>query len=218
MKKWISINLLFFVFTTNLSWAQEESYESYESYDSIVDQLSTTRGSSTDYSNDPFASILIHAGVGMALSMTSFQFEEQSVTGLFQGIELNFGIDLFSDKWMAEGSYINLGRAEIENKNSIDYAEISEFDMKLVYRPHINRFLRFRTTGGLAARYLRYFDNQANKVLNFNTPSWAFAIGLEAKITKSFSFTSEIAYRSSMISETIDDNAFGAGLRLDAHF
>ncbi|MCB0390979.1 MAG: outer membrane beta-barrel protein [Bdellovibrionales bacterium] len=216
MKKLIIINILVLCFFTNLSWAQDDQFESY---DDIVDQLSITKSSGKlNYNNDPFDAILLHAGVGMALSMTSFQFDNHSSTGLFQGVEVNLGIDLFSDNWMAEGSYVNLGRAEIENKESLDYAELNEFNMKLVYRPHINRFLRFRGTTGLAARYLKYYDNAANKVLNFNTPSWAFALGLEAKLTQAFSFTTEIAYRSSMITETIDDNAFGAGLRLDANF
>lgn len=193
--------------------------EDFESYDTIVDQLSTTRTSSQRYySVDPFDSILLHAGVGMAMSMTSLLFDNESRTGLFRGVEINFGIDLFSDTWMAEGSYINLGRAKIDTRESKDFAEINEFDMKLVYRPTLNKFLRFRSSGGLAARYLSYFDNLNKRTLNYNTPSWAFSLGLEAKLTNAFSFTAELAYRSAMIAETIDENAVSAGLRLDAHF
>ncbi|MCB0356972.1 MAG: outer membrane beta-barrel protein [Bdellovibrionales bacterium] len=212
-------NILFLtiiLLLSNFSWAQEEQFESY---DSIVDQLSTTRSQKfINYNQDPFANVLIHAGVGMAMSMTNFKLSNKSHTGLFQGVAINLGIDLFSDRWMAEGSYVNLGKAKVDKENVKDIAELNEFDMSLVYRPQLNQFLRFRSSAGLAARYLTYFDNQANKVLKYNTPAWAFALGLEAKISKSFSFTSEIAYRSSMIAETIDDNAFGAGLRLDAHF
>ena len=199
---------LLVVLSSNFSWAQEDDYENY---DTIVGQLSTTRSSQNiSYDNDPLANVRLHAGVGMAMSMTTLQRENGSDTSLFQGVEVNFGIDLFSPIWMAEGTYRNLGRAEIETDNSVDFAELNEFDLKLVYRPYINRLLRFKTTGGLAARYMTYFDNVNNQRLNYNTPAWLASLGLEARITRTFAFTAEIAYRSSLIEDTIDDNAVGA--------
>ncbi len=215
MKKLI---LLFLVlFTVDLSLADEDEYEGY---DSIVGQLSSTRSqlSKQPTYNDPFDQVLLHTGVGMALSMTNFQLGSKNRTGFFQGVELNFGIDLFSENWTALGAYRNLGRATIDNRESQDIAELNEFDLMLVHRPRINRFMRFRTAGGLSARYLTYYDNLNNQQLNYKTPAWTLNIGLESILTKVFTFTADVSYRSALINETIDNSAFGASLRVDANF
>jgi hypothetical protein len=209
--------LLIVLFYSYQSTAQIE--EDFESYDTIVGQLSTTKSKAFSNQSDPFDSVLIHAGVGMAMSMTNFKLSgDESRTGLFQGVEVNFGIDLFSDSWMAEGSYRNLGRTEIETQNTIDVAELNEFDLKVVYRPRINKILRFRSSGGLAARYVTYFDSLKNQNLKYNTPAWALSLGMESVLSKVFSFSAEILLRSAMIDETIDNSAIGAALRLDANF
>lgn len=213
----IFLTLILLSFVNNFCLADEE-LEDYETYDSIVGQLSTNRSYQPKLkTNDPYENIRIHAGIGMAMSMTNFKTKGKNQTGFFQGMELVFGIDLFSNTWLAQGSFRNFGRTELDN-NIGNEAQLSEFDLLLVYRPLINKHFRLRTSGGIAARYLNYYEAATGNELKYTTPAWAISFGLESAINKTLTLTADVNLRSAMIEETIDDNSFGAAVRLDANF
>lgn len=201
-----------------LSLSSTGQEESFQSFDSIVDQLTSTRtGAPRDLSRDLFADILFHSGVGMTTShLTLRDPAGGEQTGFMKGVEINLGIDLFSKNWLAEGSFRSFGAEEFSNGQ----VDLNEFDLKLVYHNHLAPYIRFRTGGGLAARYLQYIDNTTapGTQTDYTTPSSLFFAGIQAELSRMMSVGLELSYRTTMIDETIDHNAFDASVRVDAHF
>ncbi len=209
-KKLLVIGLIFSLPT--LVYAEEDTM----SYDSIVSELTSTRSArNTFLPGNPFSGVLIHAGVGMAMSMYAVQSGNKEIAGIAQGVEINFGIDLFNPLWMAEGSFRNFGSSDTQTEEAV--VKLTEFDLKLVYRPSLGRLFRMRIGGGLAARYLEFFE-KPEQAVKYNTPSSIFSFGLDAKLSRTFSIGIETSYRAALIDETIDNSAMHAALRLDAHF
>jgi len=217
MKKILGALAVLLLMKSTVVFAQDTD-ESMVGYDSIVDQLSTPKSRAYLNSADPFSGLLLHAGLGMAMSMTNVNTGKRSHNGFLQGIELNLAIDLFSPNWMAEGSYLNLGRTKINIASKEDRISLNEFDLKLVYHTSLGQLFSFRTGFGLAARYLAYKNALLGEEKQYTTPDWMAFIGMEAKLSNTLTFGTELAYKTAMIDETIDESALSAGVRLDAHF
>lgn len=230
--------LLFLTFTIS-AFAQYED-ENTIGYDQIVEELTdrprTRAKYKVDY-DDPFASVLMHGGVGVTSSHLSIETGDgPSKNGFHKGVEFNFGIDLFSPVWIAEGTVRSFGSEEFDELN----VSLKEFDLRLIHRIPVgnNFFLRFG--GGLAARYLKvdqWVNNEKETIevaetekstsetpqktlsqRTFTTPSSIFIIGLDSALNKTVSLGIELAYRSALIEETIDKSAFDAILKVDTHF
>ena len=105
-------------------------------YDSIISELSRSRGKvALDSDEDPFNNIKLHGGVGFVTSLISISPGDRIITGLHNGVEANFGIDLFSRQWMAEGSIRSFGDSHLEGNN----ISLKEFDLKLTYHNRLGR-------------------------------------------------------------------------------
>ncbi|MCH2535203.1 MAG: hypothetical protein MK008_12235 [Bdellovibrionales bacterium] len=206
---------------------QAHADENYMGYDDIVKELSrnSTKQSDIKTTNlDPLEMVRIHTGVGFSSSQLTVQeFNDNDISGFHQGIELNFGIDLFSPVWIAEGTVRSFGSKELEN-NKIS---LKEFDLKFVHLTPINYFVNFKFGMGIAARYLTVESQSTDEIVTLNTapqkveystPSSLFIMGLQTFLTNSVSLGIDIAYRSAMIDETIDKRSIDANLRIDTHF
>lgn len=213
------IILVVLILTSHLSWASTED-EEWVSYDSIISELSSSKSSTPNpsASGDPFANVLLHAGVGLATSYVFVSPQEgPRIYGFLRGMEANLGIDLFSRNWMAEGSVRTFGSEEFRQDQEVS---LKEFDLKVVYQNALSRKLGFKFSTGLAARYLNYKFRTPNgfEEQNYSTPSALIGMGLKAHITPMVSVGTGIGYRWALIDETIDESAVDANLRLDAHF
>lgn len=185
-------------------------------YDQIVSELSQSRASiSKPTSTDPFENVMIHGGLGFVTSYLTLSPSSGKDQNIFlKGVEAYFGIDLFSPYWMAEGGMRSYSNEKLDDGG---YASLKEFDLKVIYKPELNRFLILRTGLGLSARYLDYAD-QNDIVQEFTTPSMVLVLGFEAKISQTLSLGTELAYHSAMIEDTIDHSAIDGSFRINLHF
>lgn len=194
--------------------------EDWVSYDSIISELSSSKGSvsTPQASGDPFEMIKLHAGVGLATSYVFVSPTQRSrVYGFLRGFEANLGIDLFSNRWMAEGSFRSFGTEEFRKGEEVS---LKEFDLKLVYQNRLSQKMGFKFATGLASRYLEYaYQTPENRIQEkHSTPSAILGTGLKAFVTPAISLGADVGYRWAMIDDTIDESAIDAALRLDARF
>ncbi|HVK60231.1 MAG TPA: hypothetical protein VM432_01725 [Bdellovibrionales bacterium] len=206
------------IFTSPLAHAEDEESQMID-YDTIVDQLHRETNTSKTKrpgggSDDPFAEVWMHGGVGLATVIQSVHLESGKSHVLNQrGIQAALGIDLFSPNWMAEGTARNFGESE---ENAIR-STIQEFELKVLYKNRTGQRLGYRVGGGLTARYLSIKEpGEAQK--DYTTPSSVATAGLDFYMNDRFSIGADLNGRSAMIGETIDKNSIDGTIRVDAHF
>ena len=230
-------------FTPFVRAAEDAEDEDTVSYEEIVQSLQShkpsnqNRARSPKVNTDSFENVLLHGGIGYINTFSNLTFSDGSSTSISQrGIQAVLGIDLFSENWMAEGGARSFG---ITNYGNVDVG-IKDFDLKLVFHTRIAPKLNLRLAGGLAARYLtvtRSADVLVPATPNGNgsgvtppthqhivalddytTPSSIGSFGMDYFLNEMISFGGEVAFRSALINETIDQNSWDAGIRVDAHF
>lgn len=193
-------------------------------YDVIVNELnresSLPAGNSSrarqavQRSKNPFDTIWIHAGIGLAAMMQQVSLDNGNVIHFNQkGFQASLGIDLFSPNWMAEG----LARSFGESDDTDHRVSLKEFELKLLYKDRFSRSLGFRAGGGLAARYMA-IRSFSTGPMEYTTPSSVATLGMDLFLNDKISIGADISARNSMISETLDRNSFDATLRMDTHF
>lgn len=202
--------------TCTFSWGAWSFDENDLSYDDIVSELSGQQRAPI-LTRDPFADVLIHTGVGFASSYTSILLPQQNLSNqvLLSGFEASLGIDLFSRHWMAEGSIRSFDPTELSTRQTLS---LKEFDLKAIYRENLSRRLGLRMGLGLAARYLTFSPSLQAPASTYSTPASLISTGLNARISRSFSLLAEVSYRRTLVSDTPDQSALQASLRLDGHF
>ncbi|MCB0341904.1 MAG: hypothetical protein H6626_06495 [Pseudobdellovibrionaceae bacterium] len=210
--------------------------EDYYSYDQIVRGLSSKAPAPRKISEDPFSQVKIHSGIAAATSFLDLRDTKVAKPGTpVRGIQVSLGIDLFSPQWMAEGTMRTLSD-HMEDQSEIS---LKEFELKLVYRTTLSRFLDFRGGIGMAGRYLRHSRREALDPVSpatsdglseaasssyriiedhQSTLASVFVGGVDAYINNTFSLGAEIGYRSSLIEGSLDNKAVDALLRFDVHF
>lgn len=215
--------LAFLRFTTAIfllygsTFAQAD--ENWLGYDAIVEELSqrTTVKAPLAFENE-VPDILLHAGIGLASSYVGLDQGQVGAQGGFgRGFEVNFGIDLFSSKWLAEGSVRTYQFDRIDQTSEL---RLTEFDLKLVHTDLLTQSVRYRIGGGLSARYLDFTANAASAFANrqSNTPASIFLIGFSTNIVPGFTLGSDLSYRQALVSETVETSSIALGLRVDTHF
>ena len=160
--------------------------------------------------NDPFDSIMIHAGFGLISGVNSISdsYKYQN------GFQLSLGIDLFSPFWAAEGVIRNFGTA----RSGTESRTIKEFDLKVLHKQKVSGQIGFRVGAGLGTRYLKLNDDANNVAINDTTPTALFFGGLDGYVSKNFSLGIEVGARNSLVSNTADKNSLDATVRMDTYF
>ncbi|MCM2282891.1 MAG: porin family protein [Bdellovibrionaceae bacterium] len=210
---WVA--LLTFLSSPPTSFAQSEEDEDLMDYDQIVRELShgpTNRAQATSTTTNPFDSVLMHGGVGLASTFSSIPYQGQRIQLHQQGFQAALGIDLFSEHWLAEGTARSFGNAEYNQVN----VGLKEFDLKVYYRDRIGSKLGVRAGAGLSARYLTVKSGKSETV--YSTPASVLGLGLEYFLGRSVSLGAEVSARNTLIDETIDRSAIDGTLRVDTHF
>ncbi len=200
-------------------WAEEDG--SFTNYEAIIKDLKTSANETPltvptkDYD---WEDVAIHAGAAVAGSWVAVNGPDQAGgSGLLKGIEVNFGINLFSKSVIAEGAYLNFAE---ENLNPQLKTDLKEFELRLVYCTRLQDDVHLRLGAGLAARYLTV-DSYANShwsTTQYTSPSSVFLLGVERKISKILTFGPEISYRAAIGSDTFDRSSVDGSLRLNATF
>ncbi len=217
-------HLLFLVFAfSSFSVYAANSYDSDESglgYDAIVgelEKLDVPVPTATE-SDDPFELAKIHVGFAMLSSYANFQMAAgKGESGLLTGFELSFGIDLFSPNWMALGSIRSYSSEKLGESLR---AKLQEFDLKFLYKNYLSRRVQGVFGLGISARYLDLKTEVlgVTQTTKYTTPASVVSAGFMARMGKQISVGPEFSYRSAMINETADRNAFDGMLKLDAQF
>lgn len=203
--------------STNV-WAEDESYTNY---DSIVNELkSSTDDKMPTPPTDDFdwQEVALHGGIAFATSWVSLTSPDGvAASGLLKGVEVNFGMNLFTRKLRAEGAFSSFAEEQLEHNLK---ADLREFELRLVYLPQIQDDTTVRFGLGLAARYMSVDSQTSGQWANHqaSTPSSLFLIGFERKISPSIALGPDVSYRSALVSDTFDKSAWDASFHLNATF
>ena len=201
-----------------VSPAFSEVDSSYLGYDQIVNNLSRSTSRIPQDGYDPLESIQMHTGLGFATSYVSIDAPRAKINSAFlKGVQLSFGIDLFSPIWAAEGSMRSFGVETLEDKSEVS---LKEFDLRLLFKRKFTPSFGMKVGAGMAARYLNFNYYKGTQFIRIKetTPSSLFSGSIEAFITPSLSVGGEVVYRSALIGDTIDKRALDTNIRVDAHF
>lgn len=190
------------------------------SYEALIKELKGNTSTALDplETPDPLNQVMFHGSVALTTSYLVVTPEAGgNLNGLMRGIELGFGIDLLSRNWMAEGSVRSY---QPENLNRETQVALREFDLRLVYHDQFARNMRYRMGGGLTSRYLTFNSRDGAQINQekYTTPSSLFFIGAQVSLGPRWSIGPDVAYRSTLVDETVDKRSFDANLRVSAHF
>lgn len=202
--------------------AVEDEDEDVQGYDSIVNQLNreaekpaqASRMKASTSSRDPFETVWIHFGAGLATLYQSVSFNDGSTVYLGQkGVQAALGIDLFSPNWAAETTYRSFG----ESNDSRNRVSLQEFELKLFFKNRLAPQMNLKVGGGLSGRYMSVMKDDHTQI-QYTTPSSVGTLGFDIFMNQNVSFGGEASVRSAMITDTPDQMSFDATLRLDTHF
>ncbi len=208
--------LLLLALSTNVR-ADEDG--SYVGYDAIVSEL---KASAEDIpkpapAND-WEEVALHAGIGLSTSLVSFHLPDgNSGSGLFKGLQVSGGFNLFSRDMRAEAAYSSYQHESFDGNMGGD---LKEFEARIVYSPRTSTGMIARLGAGLAARYMDITVHGSGRetAYNVSTPTSLLLFGLEKKVGKSIAVGPDISYRSAIGGATIDKTSWDASLRLNATF
>jgi hypothetical protein len=209
------ITLVLFALLQSTTFAQDDYY----SYDEIIKSLDkgrvTTKAPPRESS---FEKIKMHASVGMIGSyITVAPKAGKLMTGVLNGFDATFGIDLFDPSWVTEFGMRSFNETKMNDKSTS--LALREFDLKVVYQPEVTKYLRVRVGGGLAARYLTYDNSSDNSGRQkYTTPASLIKAGFIARLTDMLSLGVDLSYRSRLIYDNIDQNALDSTIRADISF
>ncbi len=201
-----------------LGVAASGNEENWVHYDALIKELSQSREDvRTLAPNDPFDAVKLHAGLGLIGSQIHLSGLSKQKPLFLNGVELNFGIDLFSTSWLAEGSIRSFATQELSRDIA---AQLREFDLQIVYQESLSRKSHYRLSAGMAARYLS-LETKTDNVLQrrqVTTPSSILGGLFGVKLGGLMSLNLGLAYRSALISDSIDRSSVDGSVRLDARF
>lgn len=190
--------------------------DDYVFYENIIEELRVSADSpSTITTVDPFEDIKIHTEIGLVSNYISISGpNENRVTGLLSGFDIQFGIDLFSPYWQAETSLKNFSSTQLNRQTS---ASLKEFDLKIVHIEPLQKKIYLKVGAGLAARYLKMTTSQ-NTTIESSTPSSLLDLALFNQLGRTVSIGAEVGYRNSLISDTADKASWLGALKVHAQF
>jgi hypothetical protein len=184
--------------------------EEFVDFESIVNGLEGSTRAELE-TGDPFDNVMIHAGAGVVAEYARVRISDQPLaTGLLNGFEGRFGIDLFSPNWQAQGAIRSFSSARI---SSTAKASLTEFDLSIVHRNFLNRRMSMVFSGGVASRYLRISSLQSTR--NYSTPASLIGTGITAHFTDKVGLTVEASWRRAFIDDTADRSGLMASLTLE---
>lgn len=189
-------------------------------YESIVNQLNremegpAPRVQTKRSAFDPFSEVMFHAGLGYAGLNQVITLSDGTNLHLNQrGMQVSFGIDLFSRNWLAEGTARSFGQSdELGTK-----ASVQEFELKVVYHDRSGTGAAgYHLGAGLSGRYLN-LQSRSGEQVTYSTPMGVATAGLDFFMSEKVSLGFDLNARDALIAESPDKGSYDATLRLDFH-
>jgi hypothetical protein len=134
-----------------------------------------------------------------------------------QGVEAVLGIDLFTQRWIAEGALRAFNQQEYSNSE----VSLKEFDLRLVHQIPISRGIEARFGGGMSARYVSFsgLPSEVTGVSSeYSTPASVVLLGLQARFSHVIGLSADVSYRSRLINDTVDKGSMDGSIRLSGSF
>jgi hypothetical protein len=206
--------------TIVMTFVQVHASEDLSSYEQIVRELTSPSTTSTRYNtkNSGLETIRIHASVGATATRVNLKLPAGLPAGAsLGGAEVVLGIDLFSPRWIAEGAVRSFSQESFADSD----ISLKEFDLRIMHQVPIWEKFDLRWGGGMSARYLKFsnsFANASEVGLEYTTPASVFILGAQTKFNHAVGITAELAYRSRLISDTVDRNSFDGSVRISGSF
>jgi hypothetical protein len=211
--KFLAAALLAFLMLSSTLVRAADDYQEV-SYDDLVNQLSSKKKSVVRDASDPFDSIKIHTGFGLITSAANMSAGGSSSYRYMTGFQLSAGIDLFSPKWLAEGTLRNFGTSTSGSESR----SMREYDLKALYKDTLTGRVGYRLGAGIGTRTLRLSDSSKNYSVNDTTPVSVFVGGIDIGVSQLFSFGIEAGLRTAMVTTTADKNSGDLTVHMDASF
>ena len=179
-----------------MTFVQAQADDSYRSYEDIVKELTGPNVTTSARSQiSKLDLIRIHASVGGTASRLNLKLPKGLPSGVsLNGVEAVLGIDLFSQRWIAEGAVRSFDRENIADSE----LSMKEFDIRVVHQVPLWERFDFRWGGGMSARYLTFsnaFAGNEDLALEYTTPATVFLLGAQTKFNHAVGITAEVAYR-----------------------
>jgi hypothetical protein len=195
-----------------LALGDDSGYEEV-TYESLLNELSRKRAR-INTGPDPFAQLKIRAHMGMVNALSSLTLPKGSKYTYHNGLQMGFGIDLFSEYWYAEGNFRNFGTV----KRITETYALREFDLRIVFNNRTSSIWGYKLGGGISARYFKFSDLASGYSTYDSTPATMGLFGIDARLSKSMSLGLEFTGRTALVAETIDRSGLDMALRLDTFF
>jgi opacity protein-like surface antigen len=173
-----------------------------------------------DHEDSVFDDVRLHAGVAY---LTSFQDVPTGngtrERGGLNGFDLNFGIDLFSPNWIAEGHVMNFPEASIGSSR----VSSNGFELRILYDTPIAEGLTVHGGAGIASRSFNIktttVSNNLTRRFDKNIQAGATSLvgGLDYWPSGQLSIGAEVSNHFPMTSDQ-DPNTMELAIKLNGHF
>ncbi|MDZ4676166.1 MAG: hypothetical protein SGI74_01545 [Oligoflexia bacterium] len=174
----------------------------------------------TEDTESVFDEVRIHAGVAFVNSFQDFAIAPGvRERGGIKGFDLNFGVDLFSDHWLAEGHIINFPESGISDTR----ISSNGFELRLIYDTAIYEGLTVHGGVGVASRTYSIKTSQRpdKSVLrndrSFSSGATVLAAGMDYWLNGLFSTGIELGNHIPMASGD-DPSSMDLTIKVNGHF
>ncbi len=205
------ILILFFVPTLVQAVGSTSSFSNDIDLDVYDPTVSTRAPKSDDHEFAMFDEVRIHTGITYVSSFQELINRGSRERGGTRGISLHFGIDLFSENWIAEGVLVSFpeadwGAAKVASNG---------FELRLAYEEALLKAVTGKLGAGVASRV--FSVKTASEERTFNSGASVFFGGLDYWASGMLSIGVELSHHMAM-SSAEDPTSFDLGVRLNGHF
>lgn len=184
-----------------------------EGFDSLVKELKSSLKEDVPLKRVESESSQMEFGGGVVGSYVAVNENSSSAGVMLTGFDLHLGIDLLTDRWLAETSFRSFSTSRVGQ----DAVSMQDYDIKVIRKSNLQRNLWLRLGGGVAAQFLKT-SGPATGDQSQQAPSVVALIGVEKVLSKKFSVGTDASYRLPVIADTSERGSGDATLRLNFLF
>jgi len=167
-----------------------------------------------------FDEVRLHAGAAFINSFQDFMIAPGvRERGGVKGVQINFGVDLFSTNWMIEGDLVNIPETAIGDTR----ISSNGFELRMVYETPLIEALTVHADLGVASRgyniktSARPDGSVANGQQSFSSGATVLAAGLDYWVSGQISCGLEFANHLPMANGD-DPSSLDLAVRVNGHF
>lgn len=210
----------------------EEQQREYEDFEEIIEGFSSPPSYRpkifTPQEQDLLSHTIFHGSLGFNYALIYLggikelkgTDSEESLEPL-QGLNIVFGIHLFSPFWLSEADFRFFSPLKVEEKYDI---YISEFNLKLLHKPFFGKFFHLRIGLGFLSRYLtvsRQDDSSSSdeeEESRYAHPALNVFFGFEIPINSFISLSTDFEYALSLTRKEINAHSLETMVKTNIYF